>query len=86
MGTYRLNFPKSNMDKNTHQNSYRLGRRPGDQGPRLLSSDQDRNEKLATGRKRIHMEEIGAENKTVIQLRKTLHVGTWNVRSMKQLG
>ena len=29
--------------------SYRLGRRPGEQGPRPLSWNQDRVEKLATG-------------------------------------
>ncbi|CAF2049663.1 unnamed protein product, partial [Rotaria magnacalcarata] len=32
-----------------YRKSYRLGRRPGEQGPRPLSRNQDRVEKLATG-------------------------------------
>ena len=32
------------------RNSYRLGRRPGEQGPRPLLSNKDRVEKLATGK------------------------------------
>ena len=34
VGTYHFNFPNS-MDKNTNNDVYRLGRRPGEQGPRL---------------------------------------------------
>jgi hypothetical protein len=33
-----------------HTNPYRLGRRPGEQGPRPLPSNQGRVEKLATGK------------------------------------
>ena len=32
------------------RNTYRLGRRPGEQGPRPLPSNQDRVEKWATGK------------------------------------
>ncbi|CAF4803533.1 unnamed protein product, partial [Rotaria sp. Silwood2] len=32
-----------------YRKSYRLGRRPAEQGPRPLSRNQDRVEKLATG-------------------------------------
>ena len=75
-GIYHLIFPMSIMDGSI-QNSYRLGRRPGQKGPRHLLSNQGRDEKLATGR--------GNSNGKV-QIRKTLRIGTWNVRSMLQLG
>src|SRR6218665_2963651 len=57
----------------------RLGRRPVKQGPRPLLSDQDRVGKSATGRN------MNIEDGTM-QLRKKMRIGTWNVRSMLQLG
>ncbi|CAF3461713.1 unnamed protein product [Rotaria socialis] len=38
------------MNDDDNRKPYRLGRRPGEQGPRPLSSNQDRIEKLATGK------------------------------------
>src|SRR6218665_1867784 len=57
----------------------RLGRRPVKQGPRPLLSDQDRVGKSATGRN------MNIEDGTM-QLRKKMRIGTWNIRSMLQLG
>ena len=54
---------------------YRLGRRPGKQGPRPLSSDQGRMNKLATG------------NTQRLKLAKNiLTVGTWNVQTLWAAG
>ena len=66
------------IDK-SKESSSRLGRRPVKQGPRSLSSDQDRGVKTAPGRQR-------QRQKQTIQLRKQIKVGTWNVRSMIQTG
>ncbi|CAF3291373.1 unnamed protein product, partial [Rotaria sp. Silwood2] len=38
------------MNDDDNRKPYRLGRRPGEQGPRPLSTNQDRVEKLATGK------------------------------------
>ena len=59
-------------------NPYRLGRRPGEQGPRPLSSDQDRVEKLATGKPFITKRMKLAKN--------ILTVGTWNVQTLWAAG
>ena len=67
---------------NKKQLSYRLRRRPGRQGPRLLLSNQGRVEKWTTGRDN----KITTTPLTSIQLRKKLKIGTWNIRSMLQLG
>ena len=61
------------MDLGSNKTSSRIGRRPVKQGPRSLSSNQDRVEKSVTGR-------------TTFSLRSQLRIGTWNVRSMLQLG
>src|SRR5688572_17055070 len=72
------------MDKNTNIDAFLLGRRPGEQGPRPPLSNQDGVGKLArpTG-KDIEMERMTKER---IQMRKTLRIGTWNVRSLIQIG
>ncbi|CAM4843826.1 unnamed protein product [Rotaria magnacalcarata] len=41
---------KPNMNDDDNRKPYRLGCRPGEQGPRPLSSNRDRIEKLATGK------------------------------------
>jgi len=46
------------MDSHTHQISYRLGRRPGEKGPRTLPSNQDRIEKLDTGSRDTEIEKV----------------------------
>ena len=67
---------------NEKQISYRLGRHPGQQGPRPLLSNQDRVEKWTTGRNN----KIITPPSTSIQLRKKLRIATWNIRSMLQIG
>jgi hypothetical protein len=61
---------------------YRLGRRPGEQGPRPLPSDQGRVEKLATGKN-----SYTTKNTQKLKLVKnTLTVGTWNVQTLWAAG
>jgi Reverse transcriptase (RNA-dependent DNA polymerase)/Endonuclease-reverse transcriptase/Domain of unknown function (DUF6451) len=61
---------------------YRLGRRPGEQGPRPLLSDQGRVEKLATG------ENLSTTKNThkLTLVKNTLTVGTWNVQTLWAAG
>ena len=62
--------------------SYRLGRRPGKQGPRPLSIDQGRVEKLATGKN-----SCTTKNTQKLKLAKnTLTIGTWNVQTLWAAG
>ncbi|CAF1120971.1 unnamed protein product [Didymodactylos carnosus] len=61
---------------------YRLGRRPGEQGPRPLPSDQGRVEKLATGKN-----SYTTKNTQKLTLAKnSLTVGTWNVQTLWAAG
>ena len=61
---------------------YRLGRRPGKQGPHPLSSDQGRVEKLATGKN-----SYTTKNTQKVKLAKNiLTVGTWNVQTLWAAG
>ena len=67
------------------ENPYRLGRRPGKQGPRPLSSDQDRVEKLATGKDSYTS--YPTKNTQKLKLAKsTLTIGTWNVQILRAAG
>ena len=58
---------------NSQSNPYYIARRVSQQGARCPVGDQADSEKYATGRKNTY-------------LRKTLKVGTWNVRKMKDRG
>jgi hypothetical protein len=61
---------------------YRLGRRPGEQGPRPLLSNQGRIEKSVTGRN-----SSTTQNTQKLTLAKnTLTVGTWNVQTLWAAG
>ena len=60
------------MESTTSKKSYWLGRRPGHQGPRPISGSQGMVEKSTTGAN--------------IKLRKPIKFGTWNVRSLLQVG
>ena len=63
---------------------YRLGRRPGEQGPRPLPSNQGRVEKLATGQ---HVNTNMTGNTQRLKLVKNiLTVGTWNVQTLWAAG
>lgn len=63
-----------------HTNPYRLGRRPGKQGLRPLSSDQGRIDKLTTGKHTI-------DNTTKIKPGKNiLTVDTWNMQTLWAAG
>ena len=64
--------------------TFRLGRRPAKQGPRTLSSNQGRVEKSVTGSTTMKNTTILSQGQ--LQLRKKLRLGTWNIRSMLQLG
>ncbi|CAF3667175.1 unnamed protein product, partial [Rotaria socialis] len=61
---------------------YRLGRRQGEQGPHPLSSDQDRVEKLATGKNSCTTKNTQKLKPT----KNTLTVGTWNVQTLWAAG
>ena len=89
---------KPTMNDNNRK-PYRLGRRPGEQGPRPLSSNQDRIEKLATGKARTTTEKSNTKKMTAATTSKekigkqqwkimkdTLTVGTWNVQALWATG
>ncbi|CAF2091324.1 unnamed protein product [Rotaria magnacalcarata] len=64
---------------------YRLGRRPGQQGPRPLPSNQGRVEKLAAGQQGKTSE----ERKNIEKLKSVnniLTAGTWNVQTLWATG
>ena len=66
----------------SNTNPYRLGRRPGEQGPRPLPSNQGTVEKLATGK-----QPNTTKNTHRLKLVKnTLTVGTWNVQTLWAAG
>ena len=82
---------------NRQQSTFRLGRRPAIQGPRPLLRNQDRVGKSTTGTNETDKISKAVKLTTqtqpaAIQLRKKkkkkrkLRLGTWNVRSMLQLG
>ncbi|CAF4402678.1 unnamed protein product, partial [Rotaria magnacalcarata] len=87
------------MNDDDNRKPYRLGRRPGEQGPRPLSSNQDRIEKLATGKTGTTTRQI-VTNKTAASVisnvkigqqqwkitKDTLTVGTWNVQTLWATG
>ena len=66
-------------DHNT--NPYRLGRRPGKQGPRPLPSNQSRVEKLATGKHDVNTKYTTKNTQRLKPVKNTLTVGTWNVQT-----
>ncbi|CAF1270699.1 unnamed protein product [Adineta ricciae] len=83
-----------------YQKPYRLGRRPGEQGPRPLSWNQDRVEKLATGTTTTtYTKTTTTTPQTSTQataskydsdklklMKDTFTVGTWNVRTLWATG
>lgn len=78
------------MDNRTNRNGYRLGCRPGEQEPRPLSGSQGKVEKWTTGASpKAGIPRAGGALRTTgnrIQLRDTTRIGTWNVRSLIELG
>ena len=71
-----------NVDSRT---PYRLGRRPGEQDPRPLSSNQGRVDKLATGKP--SNTKHPTKNTQRLKLAKNiLTVGTWNVQTLWAAG
>ena len=68
----------------TQRKTFRLGRRPAKQGLRPLSSNQGRVEKSVTGSTMMKSTTILSQGQ--LQLHKKLRLGTWNIRSMLQLG
>ncbi|CAF4568230.1 unnamed protein product, partial [Rotaria sp. Silwood2] len=71
-------------------NPYRLGRRPGQQGPRPLSGDQGRVEKLVTGKasntKNSNTNNTVASTNEIRLRKEILTIGTWNVRTLWEAG
>ena len=65
-------------------NTFRLGRCPAKQGPRPLARYQGSVEKSVTGSTMKKNTTILSQGQ--LQLRKKLRLGTWNIRSMLQLG
>ncbi|CAF3342873.1 unnamed protein product [Rotaria socialis] len=64
---------------------YRLGRRPGEQGPRPLPSDQDRVEKLTTGKK-LYTNDTTQNTQKLKLAKNILTVGSWNVQTLWAAG
>ena len=64
---------------------YRLGRRPGKQDPRPLSSDQSRVDKLATG-KPLNTKHSTGNTQRLKLAKNILTVGTWNVQTLWAAG
>ena len=76
-------------DRSTYP--YRLGRRPGEQGPRPLLGNQDRVEKLATGNERGGEDDGSTRSPTkntrrLKLVKNILTVGTWNVQTLWAAG
>lgn len=73
-------------------NSYRLGRRPGQQGPRPLLGNQDRVEKSATGKEAGSGKHDGSTTSPPKSMQRmklvkdSLTVGTWNVQTLWATG
>lgn len=66
------------MQMTIKDRGYRLGRRPGKQGPRPQSSDRGWVEKLATGE--------GRDQQRLKIAKCRLTIGTWNVRTLWATG
>ncbi|CAF4075711.1 unnamed protein product [Rotaria magnacalcarata] len=87
------------MNDDDNRKPYQFGRRRGEQGPRPLSSNQDRIEKLTTGKTETTTRQI-VTNKTAAAVTSnvkigqqqwkitndTLTVGTWNVQTLWATG
>ena len=79
------------MESRNGKNRHWLGRRPGHQGPRPISGSQGMVEKWTTGASpeseilRLNAALRATENNK-IQLRKIVKFGTWNVRSLIEVG
>ena len=71
---------KPTMNDN-QTNPYRLGRRPVQQGPRPLPSNQGRVEKLATG-KHVNTRHTAGNTQRLRPVKNILTVGTWNVQTL----
>ncbi len=64
---------------------YRLGRRPGKQGPRPLPNDHGRVEKLTTG-KNLYTNNMIQNTQKLKLAKNTLIVATWNVQTLWAAG
>ena len=64
---------------------YRLGRHPGKQGPRPLSSDQGRVDKLAIG-KPLNTKHSTGNTQRLKLAKSILTVGAWNVQTLWAAG
>jgi len=73
---------KPTMNDDDNRKPYRLGRRPGEQGPRPLLSDQGRIDKLATGKN----SNTTKNTQKLTLVKNTLTVGTWNVQTLWAAG
>ena len=73
-------FPQTaSWTMENQETTLRLGRRPAEQGPRPLLRNQGRVRKSVTGSTK-------AKQIEPVQLRKKLRIGTWNIRTLLQLG
>ena len=68
-----------------HTNQYRLGRHPGQQGPRPLPSNQGRVEKSAIG-KHANARYTTGNTQRLKPVKNTLTVGTWNMQTLRAAG
>ena len=74
------------MDDAGTTETFQLGCRPAKQGPRPLSRNQGRVEKLVTGSTMMKKTRILPQGNKQLQLCNKLRPGTWNICSMLQLG
>jgi exonuclease III len=68
------------MQYNNKKNSFRLGCRPAKQDPRHPPRNRDGSDKLATGTN------INRQNACLLDRKEDIHIGTWNVRTIKEDG
>jgi len=71
----------------TQRKTFRLGRRPAKQCPRPLTRNQDRVEKSVTKQTMMNESTILPQGHAKqLEMRNKHRIGTWNIRSMLQLG
>ena len=69
------------MQHNNRKNSFRLGCRPAKQDPRHPPRNRDGSDKLATGTNNNNR-----QNTCLLDRKGNIHIGTWNVRTIKEDG
>jgi len=77
-------YERNSMNMTTTTEKHRLGRHPGQQGPRPQLINRNWVEKLDTGNK--HQPQLVAYGKKIMMAKKEITIGTWNVRTLWAAG